>query len=210
MRYRDRIAAGRRLAGDLAHHRDAQLIVLGVPRGGVVVAAEVADAFACALDVVVVRKIGAPLAPELAVGAVGADGIPLIDAGMVERLGIGEGELALAAQRAAAEVRRRLRHYRGSDTPLDVRGRAVIVVDDGVATGATLRAGLREIRALSPERLVCAVPVGPPMTVDLLLEDCDEVVCPVQPDRFRAVGEWYDDFTQVEDDEVMAILDRRT
>lgn len=177
--------------------------MLGVPRGGVVVAAEVAVALEGELSVVVARKIGAPLSPELAIGAVAADGGRVVDELLASRLGVTESDLDVLAERAAARVRRTLAVL--GEHP-EVSGRRVVVVDDGVATGATLRAALGYVRRLGPEWLVCAVPVGPPSTVDLIAAEVDEVVCPLQPEHFRAVGEWYRDFTQTSDEEVGALL----
>jgi predicted phosphoribosyltransferase len=202
--YRDRADAGRILAGSLLHLSGSSPLVLGVPRGGVVVAAEVARSLGGELGAVLAAKVGAPWSPELAIGAVAADGTPLLDAPMIDRMGLDEDEVAAEVAKATTELRRRLEAF-GIDDP-DVGGRTVIVVDDGVATGATLRAALGHVRRLGPERLVCAVPVGPPSTIDLLAFEADEVVCPLQPDRLRSVGEWYDVFTQTDDAEVIALL----
>jgi putative phosphoribosyl transferase len=205
MRFRDRYAAGEALVEHLGHHREADPLVLGIPRGGVVVAAVVARELDGDLDVAVARKLGAPWSPELAIGAVAPDGVPLVNEDMVRRLGVTPEELENEVARQVAELRRRQEVYRG-DRPLDVPGRTVIVVDDGVATGATLRAVLAYVRRLDPGFLSCAVPVGPPPTIDLIASEVDEVVCPLQPERFRAVGEWYGDFGQTGDDEVLELL----
>lgn len=203
MAYRDRRHAGRELASHLAHHRRARPLVLGVPRGGIVVAEQVAAALGGELAAVVARKIGAPMSPELAIGAVAADGGRIIDEVLAARLGLGEPEVAELADRAAQEVRRALADF-GGHPP--VSGRTVIVVDDGVATGATLRAALGYVRRSDPSWLACAVPVGPPATIDVIAHEVDEVVCPLQPDRLRAVGEWYRDFSQVSDRLVAELL----
>ena len=205
MQFRDRIEAGRVLVEHLEHHRGAEPLVLGIPRGGVVVAAAVARGISGELDAVVARKLGAPWSPELAIGAVAPDGVPLVNEDIVGRLGVTPEELELEVTRQVAELRRRQAVYRG-DRPLLVSGRTVIVVDDGVATGATLRAVLAYVRRQEPALLSCAVPVGPPSTIDLIASEVDEVVCPLQPMRFRAVGEWYHDFAQTEDAEVLALL----
>jgi putative phosphoribosyl transferase len=205
--YRDRREAGGVLAEALAHHRSADPLVLGVARGGVVVAAVVAKALGGTLDVVVARKVGAPFSPELALGAVADGGVSIIEREMADRLGVAEAELEEAIHRARTELAQRQSRYRGDASP-GIAGRTVIVVDDGVATGATLRAALRSVRNEGPAHLVCAVPVGPPSTVDLLIDDADEVVCPLQPLRFRAVGEWYRQFDQTSDAEVLGLLGR--
>lgn len=205
--YRDRRAAGQALADALSHYRSRRPLVLGVPRGGVTVAAEVAAALDGDLDVVVARKLGAPGNPELAMGAVGADGQPLVDDRLVARLGVDQARLAAEVERQTAEARRREVAYRKDRPAPDPAGREVIVVDDGVATGATLRAALALVRRRGPATLCCAVPVGPPETLLRLGEEADEVVCPLQPTWFMAVGEWYADFRQVEDHEVVALLE---
>ena len=205
MRFRDRVEAGRVLVEHLGHHRGSDPLVLGIPRGGVVVAAEVAGALDGTLDVVVARKIGSPWSPELAIGAVAPDEVPLVNEEMTRRLGVTADELDAEVIRQTAELRRRQAAYRG-DRPLELTGRTVIVVDDGVATGATLRAVLAFVRRQEPALLSCAVPVGPPSTIDLISSEVDEMVCPMQPLRFRAVGEWYDDFSQTTDAEVLTLL----
>jgi putative phosphoribosyl transferase len=203
-RYRDRIDAGRSLGGLLIHLRGANPLILGIPRGGVVVAAEVAGILDGELGMVIAAKVGAPWSHELAIGAVAPDGVILLDDPMIARMRLDPADVAVEVGRAVVELERRREAY-GFDTP-DIAGRVVVVVDDGVATGATLRAVVASVRSHDPERLVCAVPVGPPATIDLLAYEVDEVVCPLQPERFRAVGEWYDDFGQTTDEEVIALL----
>ncbi len=204
--YRDRQEAGRALAAELAAHRGSATLVLAVPRGGVTVGAEVARALDAELDVIVARKLGTPFNPELAMGAVAGDGVPFVDRRLVERLGVPDESVTAEAKRQAEEVRRREAAYRGDRPEPDVAGRTVIVVDDGVATGATLRVALAAVRRRDPGWLVCAVPVGPADTLGRLGDEADEVVCPLRPRHFMAVGEWYRDFHQVGDDEVCRLL----
>lgn len=203
-RYRDRIDAGRTLGGLMAHLHGHDPLVLGIPRGGVVVAAEVSQVVSGRLGIVLATKIGAPWSRELAIGAVAPDGVALLDDAMVSRMRLDPADVDDEVARATVELERRRVAY-GAEPP-DGAGRIVVVVDDGVATGATLRAALAYLRRMGPERLVCAVPVGPAVTIDLLTYEADEVICPIQPDRFRAVGEWYDDFRPTMDDEVMRLL----
>jgi len=205
--FADRREAGRRLAGALASLAGPGTLVLGVPRGGVVVAAEVARALGAPLDVVVARKIGAPGEPELAVGAVvGGEAEPLVDEALIRYLGIPRHYLQRAAAAERSEIQRRTRAYRGERPPPALEGRVVIVVDDGIATGYTMRAALIALRRQGPARLVVAAPVAPPSTCRELERFADQVVCLLQPDPFMAVGAWYASFDQVDDAEVTALL----
>ncbi len=203
--YRDRAEAGAELAAHLGDV-DGDALIMAIPRGGIGVAAEVARVLGAELDVAVARKVGHPYNPELAVGAVGGDGIPMFDERMLARMGLDRESLAATVEAEAAEVARREAAYRGDRPPPRVEGRTVVVVDDGVATGATMKAVLRQLRRANPARLICAVPCGPPETIAELAAECDEVVCPLQPAYFAAVGQWYDDFHQMTDDEVRAAL----
>lgn len=205
MRFRDRADAGRALATRLTHLRDADPVVVGLPRGGVPVAAVVAAALGAELDVVLVRKIGAPEREELAVGAIGEDGVTVRNDAVLRELGISWDDLADRIERERAEIRRRAAVLRPGARP-DLRGRTVILVDDGIATGATVVAALKVLRDLGAARVVLAVPVAPPESLAALAPLADEVVCPVTPRRFAAVGQWYDDFTQVPDDQVRTLL----
>ena len=210
MRYRDRSDAGSRLgvAVAAAGYGDLETppLVLGIPRGGVPVAAEVARHIGGELSVVMAHKVGAPGNPEFAIGAIAGDGEPLINDDVVRRLGIPQAYIDAEVARQREEIQRREATYRlGRPAPL-VADRTVIVVDDGVATGSTLIAVLRSVRAAGPSRLCCAIPVGPPDTVQRLAAEVDEVVCPLQPQSFMAVGSWYDDFSQVSDSAVLAVL----
>ncbi|OFW67372.1 MAG: hypothetical protein A2Z12_06645 [Actinobacteria bacterium RBG_16_68_21] len=201
--FADRADAGRILASHLGHLIESHPLVLGIPRGGVVVAAEVAAGLRGELGAVIAGKVRAPGNDELAIGAVAPGGVTLVDELFVRRLGIGVEELHAAISDAVTELERREAVFGRAPAVAD---RTVIVVDDGVATGATLRAALGYARRGGPQRLVCAVPVGPPATIDLITLEVDEVVCPVQPDRLMAVGEWYEDFAQVSDETVLRLL----
>jgi len=207
--FADRADAGRQLGAALAGRVGRPAVVLGMARGGVVVAAGVARILEAPLDVVLVRKIGAPHNPELAIGAI-APGVRVIDQGMLRRLGVDDVYLEAAIDAAEAEIARRTIAYRGDRPAPDLSGATAVVVDDGVATGATAVAALRWARARSPARLVFAAPVGPADTVERLGPSCDEIVVLRTPASFAAVGMWYLDFDQVGDDEVRAILAERT
>ena len=204
--FADRVDAGRRLA-DVLRDRDlGDTIVAGIPRGGVVVAAEVATALAAPLRAVVARKVGAPGHPELAMGAVGPDGVAVIDEQLVRRVGATEGFVERAVAAARAEVDARLAALPGVLRRADAAGRTVVVVDDGVATGATAAAVGRWLATTDAARRVLALPVGPPETLAALRRDYDEVVAVQTPSFFVAVGQWYRDFAQVTDEEVARLL----
>jgi putative phosphoribosyl transferase len=207
VRYRNRIDAGRRLAEDLAEYAGRPgLLVLALPRGGVTVGAEVARALGAPLDVMLVRKLGVPGHEELAMGAIASGGVRIISDDMIAALGVSERELATVAAAEEAELVRRERLYRGDRGPLQVQGRTVILVDDGLATGATMRAAAAAIRTQRPARLIAAVPVAPEETCDALRAEVDVVVCTLTPEPFYSVGTWYEDFSQTTDDEVRELL----
>ena len=180
------------------------MIVLGLPRGGVPVAAEVATAVHAPLDVIVVRKLGFPGHDELAMGAIGRGGVLVLNDEIARRAA--PDHVAAVIARESGEVTRQERLFRGDRPPVDIEGRTVVVVDDGLATGATMRAAVAVARALAPARIVVAVPVAPRSTISELAGVADDVVCPLQPEAFRSVGEHYDDFTQTSDAEVRTIL----
>lgn len=207
--FRDRRDAGERLARQLDAYRGTGALVLGIPRGGVPVAAEVARALDADLDVIVARKIGAPMQPELAIGAVTADGGRFLNDDVIRALGIQERYVERATAEQIEEATRRERRFRAGAPVVDARGRTVILVDDGLATGATMRAAARAIRARAPARLVIAVPVGARDTCAAMRGEADEVVCLAQPDPFWAVGAHYADFGQTTDDEVERLLSAR-
>ena len=210
MRFVDRADAGRRLAGKLAHLRDRQPVVLALPRGGVAVGAEIARALEAPLDIVLVRKIGVPWQPELALGAVsdGAEAQTFIDAALAKELPLPDRYVEEETKRQLEEIERRRKIYCGGRPALDIKGRTAIVVDDGIATGATMRVALRAVRRRAPARLVLAVPVAPPDTLAALDKEADEVVCLDTPRWFGAIGLFYHDFHQMSDAEVTDLLAR--
>ncbi len=208
MLFRDRRQAGEALAEKLAHYREQQPLILAVPRGGVIVAEPVWENLGGELDLIITRKIGAPDQPELAIGAVSGDGFTTLNEQLVSRLSVGKDYIKRKAEEELAEIRRRLKDYRG-DLPLpDADGRLVILIDDGVATGYTLLAALRSLQAKKPSGLVLAVPVGPPDTFSILGREVDELVYVDAPPDFAAVGQFYRAFNQVSDQEVKAVLKR--
>jgi predicted phosphoribosyltransferase len=207
--FRDRADAGRALAGKLAHYAQSpNVVVLGLPRGGVPVAYEVAVALGAPLDVFVVRKLGVPGHVELAMGAIADGGVRVVNESVTEALGLGEAVIEEVATREGTELARRQQAYREGRPPLDVSGKVVIVVDDGLATGATMRVAVVALRTHGPARIVVAVPVGARSTCGELQGEADEVVCLRAPLTFMAVGQWYQDFSPTTDEEIRALLAR--
>jgi putative phosphoribosyl transferase len=210
--YRDRREAGRVLASRLGvYARRPDVLVLALPRGGVPVAYEVARALDAPLDVFVVRKLGLPGREELAMGALATGGIRVLNQDVVDAFGVSETALDAVTAREAAELARRETAYCGGRPPPDLRGRAVLLVDDGLATGTTMRAAVRAARARGPARVVVAVPVAAPQICDALrseVDDVDEVVCARTPEPFTAVGVWYEEFSPTTDEEVRELLAR--
>lgn len=207
--FADRRDAGRQLARRLAPFAGERLVVVALPRGGVPVADEVARALAAPLEILAVRKLGAPHNPEYGIGAVAEDGTTVIDAEAVQVLGIRNGELDAIAARESAELERRVAAYRGDRPAPDLRDRVVVIVDDGVATGMTDTAALRAARRQHPRQLVLAVPVCPPDALGRLRAEADEVVALEVPRRMYGVSQFYDDFSQVSDQEVLDALQSR-
>jgi len=209
-KFADRHDAGRQLAARLREYGDRDdVIVLALPRGGVPVAWEVAKALEAPLDVFVVRKLGVPGREEYAMGAIASGGVRVLNEEAVQGLGIPRDVIDAVAEREALELARREREYRGDRGMPDVRGKAVIVVDDGLATGATMLAAVKALRRMGPKEIIVAVPAGAPQTCHALRDEADEVVCGIEPEPFTAVGAWYDDFSQTSDEEVRGLLRRR-
>ena len=206
--FRDRIEAGQLLAERLSEYagRD-DVLVLGLPRGGVPVAFEVAQALDAPLDVFVVRKLGVPGHEELAMGAIASGGVRVLNGDVVRALEIGDDVIERVAEEEAAELRRREQLCRRGRPPLDVRGKTVIVVDDGLATGSTMRAAVSALRQKEPAQIIVAVPVAPPSSCAKLEETVDEVICVQKPELFHAIGLWFEDFSQTTDREVRQLLD---
>ena len=206
-RFRDRCHAGRRLAAALAPYAGRpNLLVLALPRGGVPVGYEVARALHAPLDVMLVRKLGVPGHEELAMGAIASGGIRVLSQDVISAFNIPDRVIATVAANEEEELDRRERSYRDHRPSPVVRGRTVILVDDGLATGSTMRAAAAALRVQHPERLVVAVPVAPPETCAILRSEVDDVVCAMAPEPFFAVGNWYDDFSQISDEEVRDLL----
>ena len=208
MQFADRVEAGRRLAAQLAYLRGGDLVVLGLPRGGVPVALEVARALEAPLDVIVVRKLGVPFQPELGMGAIGEGGVRVLNAEVVRLAGVSSEELAAVEEQERAELERRAKRFRGDRLPVPLEGMTVVVVDDGIATGSTARAACQVARAQGAARIVLAVPVAPPDWAGRLAGEADEFVCVDTPEPFFGVGQFYADFSQTTDDEVTACLER--
>ncbi|MCL0080810.1 phosphoribosyltransferase [Peptococcaceae bacterium] len=204
--YINRLDAGQKLAEILSKSNYDNGLVVAIPRGGVVPAWQIAKKLKLPLDIIIPRKIGAPHNPELAVGAVTQDGGVLLDWDLLQKLQLTENKLKPQIDKALIEVRERLKKYRG-DRPLpDFSNRDVIICDDGIATGSTIKAAIKSIKAASPKRTILAVPVAPRDTLETLTKEVDQIVCPLSPEFFMAVGQFYQDFDQVEDEEVIRLL----
>lgn len=209
MIFQDRTEAGRVLATRLSQYaHQSDVVVLGLPRGGVPVAYEVARELGTALDVFIVRKLGVPGQEELALGALASGGVRVLNHAIVNEIAIPETMIDAIARREQIELDRREREYRGDHPPLQVAGKVVILVDDGLATGSTMRAAAEALRQMEPAKLVVAVPVAAALTCNNLKHEVDEVICIATPEQFFAVGQWYRDFGQTTDEEVRALLER--
>jgi len=207
--FRNREEAGRELASRLdAYAHSPATLVLGLPRGGVPVAYELAEALDVEMDIFLVRKLGVPWEPELAMGAVASGDVRVINPEVVQSLGIPEEEIEAVARREREVLLERERLFRGDSPPAKIEGRNVILVDDGLATGSSMRAAITALRLQLPAKIVAAVPVGAPQTCERLRQEVDEMICAVMPDSFFAVGQWYVDFSPVTDDEVRDLLQR--
>ncbi len=206
--FADRRDAGRQLAVHLEHLRDRNPLIIGLPRGGVVVAAEVANALNADLDILVVRKVGAPGQPELGLGAAAEGGVLLLNRALMRQMRITKEQLQASIDRANEELEERLQLYRGARQPIELEGRTVILVDDGLATGGTARAAIGAIQHLGAGSIVLAVPVGAPSTIRDIEPLVEAVVCISAPHMLRSIGQHYDNFSQTSDAEVVALLSR--
>jgi predicted phosphoribosyltransferase len=207
MIFTNRVEAGNKLALKLLDYADGNTLVLAVPRGGVVVGYEVARKVRAPLDVIVPRKIGAPNNPELAIGAVTENGTTILDHELIAYLNVSERYIKEESDRQRSEIRRRLRLYRGNSPPPIYESRNIIIVDDGIATGATIKAAIASIRKKKPKSIIIAVPVAPPSTVKALEKEADRVICLSTPQPFYAIGQFYKDFSQTSDEEVIKLLE---
>jgi predicted phosphoribosyltransferase len=206
--FSNRIDAGQRLAVALKEYTFVDGLVLAIPRGGAVVGFEVADVLGLPLDVIVPRKIGAPGNPELAIGAMTEDGTAILDENLVSYLNVPQEYVERESENQKLEIQRRMRLYRQNEPYPNILGRDVIVVDDGIATGATMKAALASVKNRGAKSVTAAVPVGPPSTIEELKRQADRVVCLFMPESFYAIGEFYDDFAQTNDGEVVDLLMR--
>jgi len=202
----DRVDAGKRLASALKNFSSKKGIVLAIPRGGVVVGYMIAKTLNLQLDIIIPRKIGAPDNPELAIGAVAEDGTVILDQNLIKYLGVSREYIIEETERQKQEIKRRLKLYRQDASYADLKGLDVIVVDDGIATGSTMKAALASVKNRGASSITVAVPVGPPSTIEELEKMADRVVCLFTPEFFQAIGEFYRDFNQTSDEEVIGLL----
>jgi len=209
-RFRDRVEAGQLLGIEVARRlgKRNDIFVLGLPRGGVPVAYRVAQALEAPMDVFIVRKLGVPGHEELAMGAIASGGVRVLNRDVLAYAAISQAAIDAVVAREEQEMRRREQSYRGARGPLDVRGKTVVIVDDGLATGSTMRAAVAALRKMEPRIIVVAVPVAAPQTCEEFRREVDEMICLRTPEPFQAVGLWYDDFSQTTDSEVHDLLER--
>jgi predicted phosphoribosyltransferase len=208
-RFHDRVDAGRQLAVELSDYANqSDVLVLGLPRGGVPVAFEVARALNATLDVFLVRKLGLPGYEELAMGAIASGGIRVMNDDVMRMANVSPSMVEAVTEREKRELARREREYRGNRPQPEIRGHTVILVDDGLATGSTMRAAAEALKLEKPKRLIVAVPVAAPDTCDAFRDQVDEIICAITPEPFHAVGLWYEDFSQTSDEEVRELLRR--
>ena len=205
-RFADRVEAGRSLASALLYLKGKDAIVLAIPRGGIVVGFEVANALGIPLDVIIPRKIGAPDNPELAIGAMTEDGTIILNQRLIKYLQVSEDYIKRESEKQRLEIERRLKLYRGEAPYPNLKSRDVIIVDDGIATGSTMKAALASVRKRGAKTVVIAVPVGPPSTIRELKQQADRVVCLHTPEYLEAIGQFYEDFTQTADEEAARLL----
>jgi putative phosphoribosyl transferase len=206
--FSDRHDAGRYLARKLgAYAEDPNVVVLALPRGGVPVAYEIAHKLQVPMDIFIVRKLGVPVHEELAMGAIATGGVRVLNEDVIRKLQITDEMIEAAAEEQERELRRRELEYRGDRAPLELGGKTVILVDDGLATGASMRAAVQALKLHSPAKIIVAVPVGAEETCRLFQGEVDELICGETPEDFRAVGAWYHDFTQTTDEEVCRLID---
>lgn len=206
--FKDRTEAGKILSDALSEYKDKNSIVIAIPRGGVVVAYEVAKALNTSLDLIIPRKIGAPRQPELAIGAVTEDGTTILNQDILRYLRVSDEYIKEEAKRQVEEIKRRMESYLGDKPRVSIEGKVVILVDDGVATGATIRAAIASLRKREPASIVLAIPVGPLDTIEELRREADEVICLMTPEPFFAIGQFYRSFEQTSDEEVIQILNK--
>lgn len=206
MIFRDRQNAGQQLAHKLIKYKDEKPVVIALPRGGVVIGYEVAKALNAPLDVIVSRKIGAPLQPEFGIGAIAPNGVRVLDIKSIKLVRASEAEIEKIIELETAEMKRRIKVYRGDAPPPDLSGKSVILVDDGLATGVTAMAAILSIKQMNPEKIILAVPVSPPDTANKFRQEVDEFICLSEPQNFFAVGAHYEDFEQVTDKQVIDLL----
>lgn len=208
MIYKDRHDAGRKLAERLKKYVDEKAIILALPRGGVVLGYEVAKTLKAVLDVIVPRKIGAPFHPEFGVGAIAPNGIRVLDFESIDSLGISDSEIEQIIAEETKEMDRRINLYRKGLSPLDLEGKTVVIVDDGIATGVSTRAAVLSVKEMKPKKIILAVPVCSPNAADMFREEVDEFLCLAEPYDFYAVGAYYIDFSQVSDKEVIDLIEK--